>query len=170
MTYLELEIRDGPRRRAVPAVALAAMLHVRSRDLHEALFALLNPVRFKAALDPVENSLGEPTEGERFRTFPNPKEDIPERNVRKGEGPGEGNSTRTAREIAALLGDAHSVAGIEVLMREHPGPLVDEALRRTLAMAPEKIRKSRGACFTGIVRTLARSGWSDSTHSHPHGA
>ena len=167
MTHLELEIRDGPRRRAVPAVALAAMLHVRSRDLHEALFALLDPDHFKAASQPVENSPGEPTEGERFGTFPNQKENTPERYVRKGEGPGERNPVpaRTAREIAVLLDDPHSVAGIEALMRQHPGPLLDEALRRTLALAPEKIRKSRGACFTGIVRTLARTRWSNSIHS-----
>ncbi|MCZ7682441.1 MAG: hypothetical protein M5U28_28080 [Sandaracinaceae bacterium] len=65
----------------------------------------------------------------------------------------------TVKEIAALLGADTNALAIEKLAHEHPRPLLLEALRRTKAIAPERIRTSPAAVFTGIVRRLAREGW-----------
>ena len=74
-------------------------------------------------------------------------------------GLGERGIAETAKEIAALLGADTNALAIEKLAREHARPLLLEALRRTKAIAPERIRTSRAAVFTGIVRRLAREGW-----------
>lgn len=74
-------------------------------------------------------------------------------------GPGERGIPETTKEITALLGGEANPLAIEKLVREHPRPLVLEALRRTQAIAPERIRESRAALFTGIVRRLAQAGF-----------
>lgn len=76
-----------------------------------------------------------------------------------GNGSGERGIAETAREVAAILGADTNALAIEKLAREHPRPLLFEALRRTKAIAPERIRTSPAAVFTGIVRRLAREGW-----------
>lgn len=70
-------------------------------------------------------------------------------------GAGEGAGTADVDTLVAQLGsDANRVA-IERLASLHPRPLLYEALRRTLRIPPERIRSSRSAIFTGIVRKLA---------------
>ncbi|MCC7537519.1 MAG: hypothetical protein IT379_14945 [Deltaproteobacteria bacterium] len=61
-----------------------------------------------------------------------------------------------AASIAHELGDAANVAAIRRLVTTHPEQLVRDALARTLAIPSERIRGSRGALFTGIVRKLAK--------------
>ena len=181
MTYLELEIRQGDERRIIPAVALAAVLRLDPRLLRTTLEEFLDPDRVRSAgpippEQPIENvtatygegGLGEGERSKRTETF---LKEI-SLNVRTetfGGGLGEPSNAQLAEQLAYALDDFASLGGIAKLTSEHPRPLLEEALRRTLAMPSEKIRKSRGACFTGIVRTLARTGWSDSTHSHAHG-
>lgn len=77
-------------------------------------------------------------------------------------GPGERGIPETTKEITALLGAEANPLAIEKLVREHPRSLLLEALRRTQAIAPERIRQSRAALFTGIVRRLAREGFDSS--------
>jgi hypothetical protein len=57
--------------------------------------------------------------------------------------------------LAAQLGsDANRVA-LRKLAEAHPAPVLYEALRRTMRIPPERIRSSRSAIFTGVVRKLA---------------
>lgn len=65
-----------------------------------------------------------------------------------------------AHRFATALDDTENFAAVLTLVRMHPESLLDEALRRTLAMPAERLRGTRGALFTGIVRRLARDGWS----------
>lgn len=65
-----------------------------------------------------------------------------------------------ARMLAERLGDPGSIAGFRRLAETHPEPLLGEALRRTLLIPCDRITKSRGACFVGIVRKLVATGWS----------
>jgi len=60
-----------------------------------------------------------------------------------------------ARRIAVDLGDEENVLAIRKLVVEHPRERLDRALRRTLSIPPERVRTSRGALFTTIVRKLA---------------
>lgn len=70
-------------------------------------------------------------------------------------GAGEGAGPADVDTLIAQLGsDANRIA-IERLASLHPRPLLYEALRRTLRIPPERIRSSRSAIFTGIVRKLA---------------
>lgn len=64
--------------------------------------------------------------------------------------------TGLAHELAAALQDEANLAAFVALTRRYPHWLLMEALRRTLAIPDERIRKSRGALFTAIVRILAR--------------
>lgn len=66
--------------------------------------------------------------------------------------------SESTQEITALLGQEANPHAIEKLVREYPRPLLLEALQRTQAIAPEQIRRSRAALFTGIVRRLAQDG------------
>jgi hypothetical protein len=79
-----------------------------------------------------------------------------EQEQRHGDGGvGEGAGPADVDTLVAQLGsDANRVA-IERLANLHPRPLLYEALRRTLRIPPERIRSSRSAIFTGIVRKLA---------------
>ncbi|MCZ7681151.1 MAG: hypothetical protein M5U28_21140 [Sandaracinaceae bacterium] len=61
--------------------------------------------------------------------------------------------------LARELDDQANWPAIRKLVRTHPRELLLEALRRTKAIAPERIRRSPAAVFTGIARKLAADGW-----------
>lgn len=61
-----------------------------------------------------------------------------------------------ARMIAIDLGDEDNLGAIRKLVAAHPRALVDQALVRALAVPADRVRSSRGAIFTGIVRRLER--------------
>jgi len=77
-----------------------------------------------------------------------------EREPRAREG-GDVDDTTFARMIASDLGDEENIGAIRKLVATYPRPLLEQALRRTLAVPADRIRSSRGAIFTGIVRKLA---------------
>lgn len=58
--------------------------------------------------------------------------------------------------LAARLGSDANRLALRKLAEAHPAPILHEALRRTMRIPPERIRTSRSAIFTGIVRKLAR--------------
>jgi len=62
-----------------------------------------------------------------------------------------------AQLLAKQLGDERSLAAIRRLVAEHPHDVLGQALRLTLRVPPERVRSSRGALFTGIVRKLAHT-------------
>lgn len=57
-------------------------------------------------------------------------------------------------ELALTLQDGANLGALKVLATKNPRWLLEEALRRTMAIPATRIRKSRGACFTAIVRIL----------------
>lgn len=67
--------------------------------------------------------------------------------------------TVSAESLVAALGTGTNRVAIHRLVLEHPPALLEEALRRTLAIPDARVQTSRGALFTGIVRRLARDGW-----------
>lgn len=72
-----------------------------------------------------------------------------------GQGEG-GTASDLLDEIVRGLGPDANRAALAKLIRSYPDSLVRDALGRTLAIPSERIRGSRSALFTGIVRTLAR--------------
>lgn len=78
-----------------------------------------------------------------------------------GVGEGGRDATAFAEAIAAQLGPAVNRAALRRLVSMYPEPILSEALVRTMRIAPERIRTTRGAVFTGIVRKLA----TDDKHS-----
>jgi hypothetical protein len=62
-----------------------------------------------------------------------------------------------AREIAAALGDFAHLDLYEEIVESHPRAVVERALRDASAMPESRIRKSRGALFTHLVRQYAES-------------
>ena len=60
-----------------------------------------------------------------------------------------------ARFLATQLGDERNLAAIRRLVARYPRDVLGQALRLTLEVPPERVRSSRGAIFTGIVRKLA---------------
>ena len=63
-----------------------------------------------------------------------------------------------ARRFAVDLADEANVAAIRKLVVTHPRSLLEQALRRALAVPADRIRASRAAIFTSIVRKLADEG------------
>lgn len=59
-----------------------------------------------------------------------------------------------ARRIAIDLGDENNERAIRRLVETYPRPVLEQALRRTLLIPVDRIRSTRGAIFTGIVRKL----------------
>lgn len=104
-------------------------------------------------------TLGPGTLEQKFDQRSDPKRSERERRARDMRG-----DTEVARQLAVDLGDEVNVAAIRKLVAAHPRPLLDDALHRTLGVPADRIRSSRGAIFTGIVRKLARADF-DRTYS-----
>jgi hypothetical protein len=81
-----------------------------------------------------EGGVGEAGEGGRAAGSP---EDKPE---------------RIADYLATRLGDEKSLAFYELVAREVPREVIRDALTRALDVPPSKLRRSRAALFTSIVR------------------
>jgi hypothetical protein len=62
-----------------------------------------------------------------------------------------------AREIATALDDHSHLELYEEIVETHPRAVVERALRDAKAMPASRIRKSRGALFTHLVRQYAES-------------
>lgn len=88
----------------------------------------------------------------------------PKRSERERRARGMRSDAELARQIAIDLRDEVHVVAIRKLVAAHPRPLLDDALHRTLTVPADRVRSSRGAIFTGIVRKLARADF-DRTHS-----
>ncbi len=67
-----------------------------------------------------------------------------------------------ARRIAYALGDTENVGAIERLVATYPRATIELAFDRAKAVPPERIRVTRGALFTSLVRKLA-----EHAGSHP---
>lgn len=63
-----------------------------------------------------------------------------------------------ARSVAIDLGDEDNLAAIRKLVLRHPRLVLEHARRAALAVPGDRVRSSRGAIFTGIVRKLAADG------------
>lgn len=101
--------------------------------------------------------------GERSETS---KENLEERSEReRSRFAPRANERDLAHRLATALDDTENFAAILKLVRTYPEPLLDDALRRTLAVPADRIRGTRGAIFTGIVRRLASGDGARPTHS-----
>ncbi len=158
---IEIAVRLGTAERRVPLVALAAILRVPTATLRDALASFLfADSHSDATSDTVPVAGGR---GERFVSIVS----VRERNEKffqkivstKGGGAGEENTAPspvvTAEHLAASLDDWSSIGHLRLLVARHPPALLEDALRRTLAVPRDHIRKTRGAYFTGVVRALA---------------
>lgn len=172
---LSITVSDGDRTRTVPALALAAALRISPREVCAVLRFLLHP----GSGEPTEpepvpqhpsDGKGGRGEGERSKTF------TFEQNIylsqrftfgTLGGELGEGHAERLAETLAETLHDPSSLAGFTKLARTHPEPLLQEALRRTLQIPSDRITRSRGACFTGIVRKLTEAQRTAPAVTHP---
>lgn len=80
-----------------------------------------------------------------------------------------GSSSALAEHLARSLGDEGNLPALKRLAERHPEPLLLRALDLTLRVAPERIRRSRGAYFTGVLAILTKPSSSpyDRTPSSP---
>lgn len=167
---LAIVIEAGTRSRMISAGALAEHLHIDAHALRLALLGLLQDACLATSSTASSRASGEPTEGERAETFQEKKLSETCRAERSDTFAHEGEVPALRDTLSKALDDASSRAGLEKLCRAYPKALLFEALRRTQATAPERVRKSRGALFTGIVRRLHALGWtpSHSSSSSPY--
>lgn len=99
-----------------------------------------------------EGGKGGGVRSERSGTF---DQDLESRSERERSAVGGASERAIADRLARALDDTENFAAILTLVRAYPEPLLDEALRRTLAVPADRIRGTRGAIFTGILRKLA---------------
>ncbi len=158
---IEIVVRLGSVERRVPLVALAAIVRVPTSTLRDAFasFLFAGSDGVDAAPDAVPVVGGR---GERFISivsFHERERSLQKIVSTKGGGAGEENTNRpatlTAEQLAAALDDWPSIGHLRQLVAHHAPALLEDALRRTLAVDRDRIRKTRGAYFTGVVRALA---------------
>lgn len=158
----EVVLRDGRRSRTVTINDLAAMLELPPERLQAVALVLLRCVEDEPAC-PVNIQLGDALGGRgNVRSGSVGPETSSEEYIYKSvryvpavDNPHLGSAADFALSLAVTLDDIGSLGGYEKLVREHPLPLLQEALRRVERIPSERIAKSRGAVFTGIVRKLA---------------
>lgn len=161
---LSVTVSDGEVSRTMFAPAMAAAFRMAPRIFCDALAALLYETSFP---QPVDKFMGKGTmgEGERSETLENIY--LSKRSETFGGGLGEETRPEAlAESLAIALDDPGSIGGYLKLTRVYPAALLREALRRTLFIPGSRIRTSRGACFTAIVRKLAASGWTAAPEHH----
>ncbi len=164
---LSVTISDGETTRTVPALAVATVFRMPPRTCCDALKNLLFEASYPQPDPPVDNYSGEGVrgEGERSETLRNKY--ISKRSETFGGGLGEGVQPEAfAESLAIALDDPGSIGGYLKLVRVYPANLLREALRRTLFIPSSRIHKTRGACFTAIVRKLASNGSAEETDLH----
>jgi hypothetical protein len=159
-------VREGERIRIISLASLAAALSCSPEKLQAILLVLFRCVP-EEVVEGVDKFVEESALGVRgnvrsvsVRSETSLYKNIyeSERIVAFGDNSKEHGSTDFAMILAVALDDIGSLGGFRKLLREYPLPLLQEALRRTNRIPPEKIAKSRGALFTGIVRKLAAAG------------
>jgi hypothetical protein len=92
------------------------------------------------------------------RSEPKPIEENVHRSERSGSEVADDEAF--ARSIAVDLGDEGNVASIRKLVALHSRDLIERACRAALLVPAHRVRSSRGAIFTAVVRRLA-----DESHS-----
>ena len=159
--------------RRLPLVSLAAALR---RDLPGAAQSLeiliQGPPEVREDRAPLAGGMGG-----RDRSFVRSAADAPNGSVAtigpteryKGDGDraarsaGHESDRALARRIALTLGDGENVGAIERLVESYPRATIELALDRTRAVPAERIRVTRGALFTSLVRKLAENAGSRPT-------
>jgi hypothetical protein len=162
-------LRFRGRTRSVPLLAIATVLRRDAAGAATALDILINgPPEARQPVcpsSPPDSGEGGKGGGERSETSGSEtfnenfeKRSETERSERKRSEP-----TDVARRFAVELSDEENVGAIHVLVDRYPAHVLEQALRLTLAVPPHRVRSSRGAIFTGIVRKLAAA----SKPTHP---
>lgn len=77
--------------------------------------------------------------------------------TRHGALGGQDEPTGLAYEIAEAFADLDSLARYEDLVESHPEPLVRRAFREARLVPRGRVRKSRGALFTYLLKTYANN-------------
>lgn len=154
-----LEFRG--RSRFLPILSLATAFRRGVAEVARALVVLIDgPDADLSEPESMPDGEGGKGGGERSETFGSetldPKPNESERERSETFGRAHAREDDLATEIATVLDDEDNVGAIRKLIGLHPEPLVRDALTRTLAIPADRIRGSRGAIFTGIVRKLAR--------------
>lgn len=167
---LEVLLRFGTHTRSVPLVALAAVTHVSTAILREALSRLLFALIDRTATLEAAVDTGNQTEGRGFNVEPDVNvQEYEERNVdanvgERGHARAPGDLVLAAEDLASELQDTHSVRYYRQLLSREPHELVAAAVAETIARRAE-IRGRPGAYFIGVLRALKRAGY---PHLHPY--
>lgn len=103
-----------------------------------------------------EATEGEPERSRRFPTFPKEKRGPETFGASEPERPDARGGT-LAEHLARSLGDEANLQGLERLVASHPEALLRRALAVTLRVPTGRVRTSRGAYFTGVVRRLLKN-------------
>lgn len=159
-------LRFRGRTRRLPLLAIATALRRDASGAVEALEILINgPPETRSTT--AEPSSPPPIPGEGGKgggersgtlgpgTFEQNLEERSERERSDGDAREAMEPQAYARFLATQLGDERNLAAIRRLVNRYPRDVLGKALRLTLEVPPERVRSSRGAIFTGIVRKLA---------------
>jgi hypothetical protein len=159
---LDITLSYGSHTRHFPLLSLAAALRLPRQQLRDSLVGLLlASLESEGVYSLLE---GEPTEGKSERSEPSeplplettikplPNEAFPEREVEEGKP--RDDRTLTAEFLASVLDDEQNLQALKLLVEGASTEVLKDALAETLAVPIERIRKSRGAYFTALVRRL----------------
>ena len=163
---IEFVVRVAGRERVLPPEAIAAVLRLAPDAVRSALAELAfagdavdNGVeRQRSAPSSSVDGVATIDRDERFVSFES--RSLSERivsNAQSFDAAVSRDVDSYVTHLADQLGDHAGFAALARLVASHSRSLLDEALRRTLAIRPEHVRRSRGAAFTSIVRALARA-------------
>lgn len=167
---LVITLAYGPFTHRFPLIAVAAALRLPREHLRDTLVGLiLASAPDDVALPNVWEEGRE--EGPEFtgpepelHTIPIPLPSVPftGRDGDVGEGTPRDGTAMTAEFLADLLNDHANLSVLKTLVAHTPPATLKAALDETLAVPAERIRKTRGAYFTAIVRRLSGRGASSS--------
>lgn len=167
---LEIAIRHGGVEHVLPVSALAAFLGLDSALLATRITLLFKARRHlstdapvlshPAVPDPSAILSGEPTEGVVQPTKPNQEEKYLTHHTNQ---PNHGSDVverasdlaLDAHDLQAALGDDANLTALASTVRDVPVPIVREALAQALAVPSTRLRASRAALFTAIVRRMS---------------
>lgn len=170
---LAIVIKLGSYQRAIPAAALAAVLHISPLELRSALLGLLRAAHGSTSSSVLSEGLGEATEGGRSETNVRPSSEAES----SGTDVPTGASPRTetlpsdddacAQALALALDDVKGITSLRVLVARHPRSVLERALAQTLRVPRERITRSRAAYFTTLVHVLAAHSSTPSFYASP---
>lgn len=177
-----LDVRLGGRRASLSLHDLATASGIPVARLRGVLLSFLLTSRHHegAALphppslettDEGEATEGEPERSRRSPTFPKDKKGPETFGTPEPERPDAREGTHAdgtlAAHLARSLGDEANLRGLERLVAGHPEALLRRALAVTLRVPAGRIRSSRGAYFTGVVRRLLTNSPDPHDRTHP---